>query len=54
MTVTPTGVASQTETYTIPQGTRTFSFHYSGFGSRIYIVSIFYNGKMVESQKINL
>lgn len=54
MTVTPAGAASQTETYTIPQGSRTFSFHYNGFSSRIYIVSIFYNGKMMESQKINL
>lgn len=54
MTVTPAGAASQTETYTIPQGSRTFSFHYSGFGSCIYIVSIFNNGKMVESQKVNL
>lgn len=54
MTVTPAGAVSQTETYTIPQGSRTFSFHYSGFSSRIYIVSIFYNGKMMESQKINL
>lgn len=54
MMVTPAGVASQTETYTIPQGSRTFSFHYSGFGSRLYILSISYNGKMLESHKINL
>lgn len=54
LTVAPMGATSQAETFSIPKGSRTFSFQCSGFGSRIYVVSLFSNGKMIESHKFNL